>query len=260
MSSSGGCAQTHRHTSTHTHTHSPPSLPPSLPPSHFHLDHCGALPYFTEMVGYDGPLYMTQPTKAICPILLVRICVCVCACMHNTSRQVYLGATSVLRNLLQLLSYVIHHVAASYPSLTSTTPCCSPPLPSPPPPFPPPCLCHSTQEDYRKITVEKKGETNFFTSQMIKDCMKKVTAVSLHQTVKVGHLALNMHSCILPTLPPPLTPPHPTPPPPPTGRRGVGDQGILCWPCPRRSHVSGQGGNPVICLHCKWAGKGTFPF
>ncbi len=31
--------------------------------SHFHLDHCGALPYFTEMCGYDGPIYMTAPTK-----------------------------------------------------------------------------------------------------------------------------------------------------------------------------------------------------
>ncbi|XP_028663570.1 integrator complex subunit 11 [Erpetoichthys calabaricus] len=78
--------------------------------SHFHLDHCGALPYMSEMVGYDGPIYMTHPTKAICPILL---------------------------------------------------------------------------EDFRKITVDKKGETNFFTSQMIKDCMKKVTAVNLHQTVQV---------------------------------------------------------------------------
>ncbi|XP_069774858.1 integrator complex subunit 11 [Narcine bancroftii] len=78
--------------------------------SHFHLDHCGALPYMSEMIGYDGPIYMTHPTKAICPILL---------------------------------------------------------------------------EDYRKITVDKKGETNFFTSQMIKDCMKKVVAIHLHQTVQV---------------------------------------------------------------------------
>lgn len=78
--------------------------------SHFHLDHCGALPHFSEMCGYDGPIYMTHPTKAICPILL---------------------------------------------------------------------------EDFRKITVERKGETNFFTSQMIKDCMKKVIAVNLHQSVKV---------------------------------------------------------------------------
>ncbi|KAJ3406304.1 Integrator complex subunit 11 [Chytriomyces hyalinus] len=38
--------------------------------SHFHLDHCGALPYFTEICGYDGPIYMTTPTRAIAPILL----------------------------------------------------------------------------------------------------------------------------------------------------------------------------------------------
>jgi integrator complex subunit 11 len=38
--------------------------------SHFHLDHCGALPYFTEICGFDGPIYMTHPTKSIAPILL----------------------------------------------------------------------------------------------------------------------------------------------------------------------------------------------
>lgn len=78
--------------------------------SHFHLDHCGALPYMTEMVGYTGPIYMTHPTKAIAPILL---------------------------------------------------------------------------EDMRKVAVERKGESNFFTTQMIKDCMKKVIAVTLHQSVMV---------------------------------------------------------------------------
>jgi len=78
--------------------------------SHFHLDHCGALPYFTEMVGYDGPIYMTAPTKAICPLLL---------------------------------------------------------------------------EDFRKITVDKKGDSNFFTAQMIKDSMKKVTIINLHESIKV---------------------------------------------------------------------------
>eukprot|EP00111_Clytia_hemisphaerica_P012929 TCONS_00037971-protein len=78
--------------------------------SHFHLDHCGALPYFTEMCGYDGPIYMTHPTKAICPILL---------------------------------------------------------------------------EDFRKIQVERKGDSHFFTSQNIKDCMKKVVPVNLHQVVQV---------------------------------------------------------------------------
>nr|XP_018904236.1 PREDICTED: integrator complex subunit 11 [Bemisia tabaci] len=78
--------------------------------SHFHLDHCGALPYMTEMVGYSGPIYMTQPTKAIAPILL---------------------------------------------------------------------------EDMRKVAVERKGESNFFTSQNIKDCMKKVITVGLHESVMV---------------------------------------------------------------------------
>ena len=74
--------------------------------SHFHLDHCGALPYMTEMVGYNGKIYMTGPTMAIAPHLL---------------------------------------------------------------------------EDMRKVAVDKKGETNFFTSQMIKDCMRKVVPVNLHQ-------------------------------------------------------------------------------
>ncbi|TPX70234.1 hypothetical protein SpCBS45565_g01857 [Spizellomyces sp. 'palustris'] len=78
--------------------------------SHFHLDHCGALPHFTEICGYSGPIYMTYPTKAICPILL---------------------------------------------------------------------------EDMRKVAVERKGETNFFTSDDIRNCMKKVIPIDLHQTVKV---------------------------------------------------------------------------
>lgn len=79
--------------------------------SHFHLDHCGALPYFSELVGYNGTILMTFPTKAICPILL---------------------------------------------------------------------------EDYRKITVDRKGETNFFTSEDIRNCMKKVKALNLHQTIIIN--------------------------------------------------------------------------
>ena len=38
--------------------------------THFHLDHCGALPYLTEMVGYSGPIFMSLPTKAIVPLML----------------------------------------------------------------------------------------------------------------------------------------------------------------------------------------------
>ncbi|VDN56497.1 unnamed protein product [Dracunculus medinensis] len=78
--------------------------------SHFHLDHCGSLPHMSEVVGYDGPIYMTYPTKAIVPVLL---------------------------------------------------------------------------EDYRKIETEVKGNSKFFTSQMIKNCMQKVTAVNLHEKIDV---------------------------------------------------------------------------
>jgi integrator complex subunit 11 len=38
--------------------------------SHFHLDHCGALPYFSEAIGYSGPIIATPPTKAIIPLML----------------------------------------------------------------------------------------------------------------------------------------------------------------------------------------------
>ena len=38
--------------------------------SHFHLDHCGALPFFTEILGYKGPILTSQPTKAILPVTL----------------------------------------------------------------------------------------------------------------------------------------------------------------------------------------------
>lgn len=34
-------------------------------------------------------------------------------------------------------------------------------------------ICPILLEDFRKIMVERKGESNFFTSQMIKDCMQK---------------------------------------------------------------------------------------
>lgn len=78
--------------------------------SHFHLDHCGSLPYFTEKFGYNGPLLMTAPTRAIAPLLL---------------------------------------------------------------------------EDYRKITVDRYGETDFFTTPQIKACMKKVRTVAVHETVQV---------------------------------------------------------------------------
>jgi cleavage and polyadenylation specificity factor subunit 3 len=38
--------------------------------THFHMDHCGAVPYFTEKTGFAGRVFMTHPTKAVYKILL----------------------------------------------------------------------------------------------------------------------------------------------------------------------------------------------
>ena len=38
--------------------------------THFHLDHCGALPYFLEKTNFHGECYMTFPTKAIYNFIL----------------------------------------------------------------------------------------------------------------------------------------------------------------------------------------------
>ncbi|KAL8476078.1 hypothetical protein ACS0TY_028662 [Phlomoides rotata] len=78
--------------------------------THFHLDHIGALPYFTQVCGYSGPIYMTYPTKALGPLML---------------------------------------------------------------------------EDYRKVMVDRRGEEEQFSSEHIVECMKKVTAVDLKQTIQV---------------------------------------------------------------------------
>lgn len=38
--------------------------------THFHLDHCGAVPYFTEKTNFNGRVFMTHATKAIYKIIL----------------------------------------------------------------------------------------------------------------------------------------------------------------------------------------------
>lgn len=123
----------------------------------------------SEMVGYDGPIYMTHPTKAICPILL---------------------------------------------------------------------------EDFRKITVDKKGETNFFTSQMIKDCMKKVVPLNLHQTVQVSVAAVTMATEAARGSARLLSPP--------AGGRRVGDQSVLRRSRPGSCDGPHQSGLGVRGLHREW--------
>lgn len=38
--------------------------------THFHLDHCGALPYFLKSYNYKGKIFMTTPTKEIYSLVL----------------------------------------------------------------------------------------------------------------------------------------------------------------------------------------------
>lgn len=38
--------------------------------THFHLDHVGAVPYLTEVLGYSGPVVMTTATKSVVPLIL----------------------------------------------------------------------------------------------------------------------------------------------------------------------------------------------
>ena len=38
--------------------------------SHFHLDHCGALPVLTEHFHYSNPIIMSTPTRAMLPYML----------------------------------------------------------------------------------------------------------------------------------------------------------------------------------------------
>ncbi|EFH51346.1 hypothetical protein ARALYDRAFT_322516 [Arabidopsis lyrata subsp. lyrata] len=78
--------------------------------THFHMDHVGALPYFTEVCGYNGPIYMSYPTKALSPLML---------------------------------------------------------------------------EDYRRVMVDRRGEDELFTTAHIANCMKKVIAIDLKQTIQV---------------------------------------------------------------------------
>eukprot|EP00922_Rhytidocystis_sp_ex-Travisia-forbesii_P025467 GHVS01037389.1.p1 GENE.GHVS01037389.1~~GHVS01037389.1.p1 ORF type:complete len:483 (+),score=69.56 GHVS01037389.1:1232-2680(+) len=39
--------------------------------THFHLDHCGAIPYVATKTNFTGKIVMTEPTKAICKLLWV---------------------------------------------------------------------------------------------------------------------------------------------------------------------------------------------
>lgn len=92
--------------------------------THFHLDHCGALPYFTEVCGYTGPIITSQPTKAILPITLedFRRIISdykgessiirpeqITACMNRIT-TLELGEQKIINNRIKVTSYYAGHV------------------------------------------------------------------------------------------------------------------------------------------------------
>ncbi|ETO17782.1 RNA-metabolising metallo-beta-lactamase family protein [Reticulomyxa filosa] len=59
--------------------------------SHFHLDHIGALPYFTEHLNYSNPILASHPTKYVSPLLLQDYCLI--ANKGNLTTKMSLGTT-----------------------------------------------------------------------------------------------------------------------------------------------------------------------
>ena len=70
--------------------------------SHFHLDHCGALPHLTEVLGYDGPVFMTVPTAAIAGVLL-KDYACAMSARQSSADHIYTS-----EDVDSCLSRVIH--------------------------------------------------------------------------------------------------------------------------------------------------------
>jgi len=83
--------------------------------THFHIDHCGALPVFTEVLGYNGPVLMATPTAAMAPLML---------------------------------------------------------------------------EDARHVAHIRMGDKQFYTSEQVKACMRKVHCVMVNETVTVAGVEL----------------------------------------------------------------------
>lgn len=69
--------------------------------THFHIDHCAALPYFTEHTNFKGKIYMTHATKAVMRLLL----------SDNIRLQSRLPAlyTEQVSSLFSFISHILIH-------------------------------------------------------------------------------------------------------------------------------------------------------
>ena len=78
--------------------------------SHAHLDHVGLLPYLFKM-GYDGPVYMTPPTRDIAALLSL-----------DFIGVAYKQAAAPLFNSSDIKNMVKHSVCLNYHEVTDITP------------------------------------------------------------------------------------------------------------------------------------------
>ncbi|KAL2608097.1 hypothetical protein R1flu_026670 [Riccia fluitans] len=73
--------------------------------TNFHLDHIAALPYFTGICGYEGPIYMTYPAKA----LALSIAAQIQRCMKRVT-TVDLKPTVRVDSDIEIQAYYAGHV------------------------------------------------------------------------------------------------------------------------------------------------------
>ena len=77
--------------------------------THFHLDHCGALPYFLEKTNFKGECYMTYPTRDIYKIILsdyVKVA-------HSKSEESLFNEKD-LKNSLEKIKAINYHQEIEY--------------------------------------------------------------------------------------------------------------------------------------------------
>ena len=77
--------------------------------THFHLDHCGALPYFLEKTNFKGECYMTYPTRDIYKIILsdyVKV-------SHSKSEESLFNEKD-LKNSLEKIKAINYHQEIEY--------------------------------------------------------------------------------------------------------------------------------------------------
>jgi cleavage and polyadenylation specificity factor subunit 3 len=76
--------------------------------THFHLDHCGALPYFCNETTFTGKVFMTHPTKAFYR-MVIQDFVKVSASAHDIVTDEWLNTTMARIETIDYHQHVVHN-------------------------------------------------------------------------------------------------------------------------------------------------------